>query len=479
MKTKNLKNIIKHSEEFNPGDDLWNKIAASKQPTYSVETMEINKNKEINKRRYTVGRKKGVLITTAVLCIIAVTIGIVSNTQLARAESTDLMKGIKKSSNIKTQSSLSDNFIKSTSNFSVELFKQTANNPKNKGNVLISPTSMYLALGLTLNGADGETKKVMEGALGKYGLTSSELNTNYKTLMDKLAGKKSDTVVNIANSIWYRQGFNVKKDFLQTNADYFGAAAYELDFNDKNAPNNINSWVKKNTNNLIDKMVDEIDDNSIMYLINTVYFNGKWETPFEAQGTFKGDFKTKSGIVKSDFMSQTNNVKYVQSKEKQAVALPYMDGRFSFLAILPAENTDVKTYLQSFDENTISNTLNEMKNGSIYLSLPKFNMDFEYSMKDELANMGLGNIFSIDEANFSKMADISKGNIFVSKVEQKAYIKVGEKGTEAAAATKVEMMTGCAVRPKAVIEFNRPFIYAIVDNKTGLPVFLGIMENPA
>lgn len=471
MKSKNLKNIIKYSEEFNPSEDVWEKIKTDKEPIYSSEIIKVKK------KEYNTKLKSSILATAALICIAVVTVGIFSITQPAKAESTNLMKGITKSPNIQTQGSLSDNFIKSTSSFSMELFKQTANTNK-KGNVLISPASTYLALGLTLNGADGDTKKIMESALGKYGLTSDELNINYKTLMDGLTEKNGDTVISIANSIWYNKGFNVKRNFLQKNADYFNAGAYKLDFKDKNSVNAINAWIKGSTNNLIDKIVDEIPDKTVMYLINTVYFNGKWESPFDPQSTFKWNFKGENGTIKADFMVQQEKISYIQTKEEQAVLLPYKGGRFSFLAILPKENTDVRTYLQSFNENTIRTTISGMKQGVVALTLPKFNIGFDIKLNNVLKNMGLGNIFLKEEANFNKMGDTSHGNIYVSEIEQKTFIKVGEKGTEAAAATTNVEMGISSVPSKIVINFDHPFIYAIVDNKSGLPIFLGIMENP-
>lgn len=468
MKSKDLKNIIKNSEEFNPREEVWGKIKANKETIFTTEIIKVKK------ERYNMKAKKGIMAAAAFICIVGVAAIIFSIIQPVKAKSTDLMKGISMSSNIPKESSLSSDFIKSTSSFSMELFKQTALDNNNKGNVLISPTSMYLALGLTLNGADGETKKLMEKALGKYGLTRDTLNINCKTLMEELGQKNGDTVMNFANSVWYDKNFSVKKDFLQKNADYFNAGAYNLDFKDKNAANNINNWVKDNTNNLIDKMVDKIPDDAVMYLINTVYFNGKWEIPFDAQDTNIGNFKGENGTMQVDFMSQIIENSSIKENGEQSVLLPYKNGRYSFLAMLPKENTDVRTYLKSFDENTIKNIMNEMRKGEVELLLPKFNSEFDGSMKDELTNMGLGNIFSEEEANFNKMGN---GNIYVSEVKQKTFIKVGEKGTEAAAATKVEMKLGSAPI-KIIISFNRPFIYAIVDNKTKLPIFLGIMEDP-
>ena len=260
----------------------------------------------------------GIPAVAAVLAFIMMFTGIFSHGP-SKVYASDLMKEITPQ---KVEAALlSDNFLKSTADFSVDLFKNSYTKGKNS---LISPTSVYIALGMTANGADGNTLKEFEALLGKYNINTKDLNLYYNSLAKELTNTISDKI-SIANSIWYRQdkNLNIKKDFLQTNADYYGAAAYQADFNAKRTVDDINNWVKNNTHNLIDKIIDEIDANTVMYLINTIYFEDQWQKPYTKEEVKKGPFMLQDGKTKTVEFMHSEEIGYLKDAKVQGFIKPY------------------------------------------------------------------------------------------------------------------------------------------------------------
>ncbi|MDP2891916.1 MAG: serpin family protein [Bacillota bacterium] len=372
---------------------------------------------------------------------------------------------------------LDSKFSADVSDFSWDIFK---NSGKNSGNVLISPVSIYLALGMALNGAQGETREAMLEALRSKGLTEEELNTACRDWISFLKQTSGKTQLSVADSIWYRLGFEADKEFLQKNADFFAAAARSLDFNKPEAVETINGWVKDNTKGVIDSIIDKIDADVVMYLINAVYFKGTWQTPFEASKSFDGQFAAPSGSVDVKYMHSESNLSYIDRDGALGVILPYDDGRFSFFAILPAEGTDVRAFLDSLDSASASELLSNLKEGTVNLTLPKFEIAYEDSLINELTDMGMGVAFDPGYADLSGMNASHEKDLYIGEVKHKTFCRVDELGTEAGAVTSVEIpLTAIAPENTVVITFDHPFIYGIMDGDTGLPLFLGLMEDPS
>ena len=377
---------------------------------------------------------------------------------------------------VNVSNAITDKFIDSTQRFSIELFK---NSVKKGENSLISPASVFLALGMTANGAGDETLNSFTTVLGKNDLTMDELNQGYKAYSDELTKKRGSTVLNIANSIWLRDEFIPKAEFLQSNADYYGAAARKLDFNDKASIDVINNWVKQNTNNLIDKIIDKIDHDEVMHLINALYFKAKWEKPFNMERkASQDDFYLSNGKTQTaTFMHLTDQLDYIHAMSASAVLLPYNDGRFALLAILPDKGIALDEYIKTFDENTIPDLLSRGTTTDVSLTFPKFKTTGEFELKDALKTIGLGIAFDKYKAEFSKMGIINE-KLYISSVKHKTFLQVDELGTEAGAVTDVAIKAGGIPMDIQTLVFNRPFVYAIIDTRTSLPLFLGTMENP-
>jgi serine protease inhibitor len=444
-----------------------------------IEKTKIRMLKSLQNRRMAFPVKKIAFTAIPVLMVIVILAVVFINSLsgsgfVMTANAQDLMQGIKPQ-NVDVSNSVTDNFVKSTQNFSINLFKQTY---KNGENTLISPTSAFLALGMTANGADGSTLKEFTNVLGKYGMTVDDLNRAYKAYSNDLTGKRGSTTINNANSIWFRTGLKVKKSFLQDNADFFGAGARALNFDDKNSADTMNNWVKTNTNGKIEKMVDELKPDDVMYLINALYFDAKWQKPFDTKIKASNEtfFLGNGNTTQSTFMHLKDNLDYMKDQSSSAVLLPYDDGRFAMLCILPNKGIKLNDYISTMSENTIPNLIKQKSNVNISVTLPEFKVTADYQLNDMFKGMGLKNAFDSGKADFSKMYEGSNG-LYISSVRQKTFLQINELGTQAGAATSVEMERSIIMDANS-INFNRPFVYAIIDTQTNLSLFLGTIENP-
>lgn len=415
------------------------------------------------------------VIAVVAIMVIVLANGVGSNKLAVTAKAQDLMKGVTPQ-NVDVSGAVSNDFINSTQNFSIDLFKNTY---KSGENALVSPTSAYLALGMTANGASGSTLAAFQNVLGKYGMTADGLNKAYKAYAEALTKKKGSTKLALANSIWLNSDFNANKLFLQKNADFFGAAAEKLNFSAKNSVNVINGWVKNNTGGKFDKIIDRLDGSEVMHLIDALYFEGKWENPFDTESKpFSGSFRLDNGGAATvTYMKLSDKLDYVITKNETAVLLPYDDGRLAMLCILPQKGIKLGSYIGSMTEKTIPALTGKMGSAEAFLTFPQFKVTADNDLNGVLKSMGLGIAFG-GNADFSKMGE-DKEDLNISSVRQKTYLEADENKTQAAAATDVVMQKLCVNSEFAKkIDFNRPFVYALIDTKTNLPLFLGAMEKP-
>ncbi|MCI9575270.1 MAG: serine protease [Clostridiales bacterium] len=376
------------------------------------------------------------------------------------------------SNELDTSSSVPPPFVVATADFSLELFRQSRDSSQN---FLLSPASAALALGMTSNGSGGSTQQQFLTLLGD-GLTQQALNQSYYQWINRLSTDQEGAILNLAGSIWFRKdGFTVNRDFLQTNADYFGADAYQLDFNQPSTIDKINQWVQDNTNGKIEEMVEEISPDTMMYLINTLYFEMNWQTPFPSYATHKKEFHTAdSQTVSTDFMYEEHSPYFADDKA-EGIKKQYADSKYSFVAIRPKNGVSLDDYLDSLTGEQFLSLIQQESTESASFWLPKFRYDSSVLLKEPLKNMGLSDAFSLKTADFSK---ISSTPLYLSQVLQKTFIEVDEVGTKAGAATLVEIKTESAFFIDHELIFDSPFLFAIIENETGLPLFLGTVMNP-
>ncbi len=391
------------------------------------------------------------------------------------SSSVNLMEGIKPNNEIGVMRQMDEKFNQAILNFTWNMFKESSSN---EGNLMISPISAYFALAMAANGADGDTKTEMMKALSAENVPLDDLNKGLNYWMNTIT-KDRIAKFSITNSIWYREGFKANKDFLQTNADYYSAYIRSLDFMQKSAPDTINGWVKEATNDKIDKIVGEINDDLVMYIINAIYFNGDWKYEFSANKTRKESFNAPSGKVETDFMSRRGKMDYLEFNGVTGVILPYLDGQFAFVGLLPEEGETPKDIINNLTVLDLINLMKNKEEKNIELSIPKFEVSYEDSLINELSNMGMKLPFEPYSADFSKMNESGEKDLFIGEIKHKTYIRVDEKGTEAAAVTSIGVEATSMPVEFPRLTFDRPFVYGIVDVTTGIPLFIGIMENPA
>lgn len=358
-------------------------------------------------------------------------------------------------------------FIAHTADFSLDLFRRTCAPDENS---LVSPLSVLLALAMTANGADTETLAQMETVLGGD-IALAQLNEYLYSYASNLPSEENSRL-NIANSIWFREGFAVERDFLQTNADYYGAAAYKSAFDDQTLKD-INNWVKENTAGMIDKILEEIADDAVMYLINALVFDAEWESVYNIEDIHQGQFSAFDGSKQNvDFM-HSEEYKYLDDGQATGFIKPYANNNYSFAALLPNEDIPLQEYLDNLTGERFLHIIASAENTMVKAELPKFSYDYTVQMNDALKGMGMPTAFSEAAADFTRLGRSSRGKIFIGEVLHKAFISVDELGTKAGAVTKVEMtLRGAPVVAKTV-RLDRPFVFAIIDNATNLPVFIG------
>ncbi|MFC2159259.1 serpin family protein [Actinomycetota bacterium] len=343
-------------------------------------------------------------------------------------------------------------------------------------NVFISPLSILLALAMTYNGAVGDTNLAMADAMEFSGMDMEELNQGFSDLMVSILNGDPEVKINIANSIWPRLGFNPKEDFVEINKKYYSSEVNELDFSDPGAVDTINGWIEDATEEKIKEMLKEIPSDAVMYLINAIYFKGDWTYPFEEESTFDEDFNLGDGSKKSvPMMHIIEHFDYMAGDGFGAVRIPYGEEKFSMYIVLPDEGVEIDSVLEGLDSGVWNDLKNGMSNTEVRLAMPKYKMEYGVKLLNGvLKDLGMGIAFT-PEADFSNI----NPDIFISKVMHKAVIEVNEKGSEAAAATVVEMVES-AMPEEEMIEFivDRPFFFIIGDDRSGAVLFMGKVVNP-
>jgi serpin B len=358
--------------------------------------------------------------------------------------------------------------------FAFELFKEVQSLSEAE-NLMISPLSTSYALGMTLNGAVGTTRDAFREVLHFEELSDQEVNESYQDLMAQLVTLDEQVQFSIANSIWYRLGYQVLDDFISINREYFDAAVEELDFSDPGAVDIINGWIEEKTNDKIQDMLDYIPGDAVMYLINAIYFNATWKYQFDPEETFEDDFFLEAGgLHRCDFMQVEGSFHYTSQEKFTAVELPYGDSAFSMVVLLPKAGVSTADLFEELDAESWDSWLNQTYPANVLIQLPKFKYEFKSLLNDPLTNLGLGIAFT-ESADFSKITP--GGGIFISRVIHQTFIDVNEEGTEAAAATIVEMIETSAPQ---VLQFraDKPFFYVIKENSTGAFLFMGKVGKP-
>lgn len=357
--------------------------------------------------------------------------------------------------------------------FGVRLFQSSMEEGKN---TLISPLSVLYALAMTANGAEGDTLAQMEQVLG---MDTEALNGFMRAYLDLLP-ESSVYKLNLANSIWFEDDprFVVEQSFLQTNADYYGAGAYKAAFDDATC-DDINNWVKEHTDGMIPEIIDEIPEDAVMYLVNALAFDAKWQEIYEEYQVRPGTFTREDGSQTEIELMHSEENRYLEDELATGFIKYYKDKQYAFVALLPNEGVSVQEYVESLTGRHLQELLSNPEHITVFAAIPKFETEYSIEMSVVMEEMGMEDAFDSRLADFSRLGTYQGENIRINRVLHKTFISVSEQGTRAGAATAVEIVAEGAIviEDYRTVTLDRPFIYMLIDCQTNLPFFIGTMMD--
>jgi serpin B len=359
-------------------------------------------------------------------------------------------------------------------------FLQDSHRADPDSNLFLAPLSASMALGMTLNGASGNTYQEMRETLGFGALSQGEINQGYRDLMDLLMELDPRVELGVGNSIWYREGFSVRGDFLERMERYFDALVQALDFSDPEAPGVINGWVRDQTRGRIKEIVDPpIDPSTVMFLINATYFKAKWTHRFDKGRTSQAGFFREDGTsTPVPLMEITDTVPYAETEEYQAVDLPYGGGAFSLTVLLPKGEETARSVVESLSPSSWAGIVDHLEDREGTVQLPRFRMEWGRLLNETLQGMGMVDAFLPGVADFSGLSDDALAmGLYVSKVKQKSFVDVNEEGTEAAGVTMVQIDRS-ALPDRFVFRADHPFVFMIRERFSGTVLFAGVFMEP-
>jgi len=363
--------------------------------------------------------------------------------------------------------------------FAFQLYKHI-NKPGE--NLFFSPFSISAAMAMTYTGARNETAKQISHTL-HFNSEAKHFMGGFKNLIESIESDTADTAnhiqLNIANSIWIADSLHLRPMFSLLMQTIYHTQASHINFADTNAKNIINQWVESRTNNKIKNLIPDGGLNALtrMVLVNAIYFHAKWQKPFSKHYTITLPFYvSKHDSVNVKTMNITENYKYYENKNLQAIELPYKGDKLSMLIFLPKGIEGLAKMEKELTNHFYSHVIDSMYSKKVKLSLPKFSTKNQFQINDVLEKMGMPDAFTA-KADFSAMSD---ENLYIDKVFHKAFIDVTEEGTEAAASTVVIMGQSMVVNPQllAIMYVNHPFVFVIRDNTTGCILFMGKITDP-
>lgn len=372
--------------------------------------------------------------------------------------------------NLRTLSASEIQVATSTNQFAFNLFKQVQEEtPQNN---FISPLSVSMALGMTLNGASAETQESILQTIDYGDLSPQEVNSGYKDLTALLLSMDRKVKLGIANSVWYSDKYHAKEDFTTLIKEFYDGTVSSLNFSDDNSKNVINKWVEDKTNDRIKDLIDHIEPNEVMFLVNAIYFKGDWTYQFDKSKTHDAPFHKLDGSTTSVDMMQAEKVKLKRywNDEIHLLDIPYGNKQFSLTLIIPHQSDKIQDVVRKLNSEDIAYWLSEADSASPEFELPKFKMTWKKDLKETLEEMGMR---TVDFPNlFEEPLDLE-----ITRVVHQTFLDVNEEGTEAAAATAVGVGV-TSVGPPTKITVDKPFIFLLREKHSGTILFMGQLIDP-
>jgi len=367
------------------------------------------------------------------------------------------------------------------SSFGIEVLKKVARKNEESKNLMISPASIAIALSIAMNGACGETQEAFKRTLNLDDIELDEINNIFKELAERIVTKSEKVELRIANSIWSRKELKLKESFVEKNRKYYDSEIRSLDFSDPKSVEIINKWVDEKTNGKIPSIINAISPQDLIFIINAIYFNGKWEMQFDKSKTKDEIFHTFSGTNKKVPMMriENKNFRYTENDEFSGIFLPYADKEKIMVALLP-RNKKIDKFIEEMTWDKLKDWLSDFRMRKGTVIIPRFKFETLTRLKNILSELGLKVAFR-NSADFCGMFENTDSNAFITGVIHKTFIDVNEEGTEAAAVTGI--MVGTAIQHKKpepfVFRADRPFFFMIIDLRTRLVLFSGVVLDPS
>ncbi|XP_061178772.1 serpin B6-like [Saccostrea echinata] len=365
-------------------------------------------------------------------------------------------------------------FTKANREFMLSLLKQLPS----ETNIFYSPFSISTALAMVHLGAGGETLKEMNQALhfGKM----DNIYSSFSTYLGFLSKATGNNTLNTANRIYQSMRFTAEESFLQSCAKYFNATVESVDFSQSEASSKkINSWVSQKTENKIQDLIpaSALSSQTLMVLVNAIYFKGIWNSPFETRHTKKMEFRNGKAKYMTDMMYQKEyfNFSHVSDLKFDILELPYEGKTITMVILLPTAVDGLEAMEQSLTETVLKNALNNLSEQEVKVYLPKFKIESAFQLKSYLSALGMLSAFDPNRANFSGI--YKDQDVFMSEVFHKAFVDVNEEGTEAAAATGV-VITLTSIRFPPEFRADHPFLFFIRDTVNDVILFAGRFYDP-
>ena len=394
----------------------------------------------------------------------------------AQVKSKNLTDGIKRDA-IAVTADFDKAETQAVSDFAAKLLQQAH---RDNTSTVISPISVLYALAMTANGADGETLSQMEQL---FGMDIDSLNEYLYSTVSVLPSDEGYDI-DFANSIWVtddEQKFKVSEAFLQQVKNYYDAAVYTSAFDDSTLKD-INNWVAQKTNGQIQDILDKIAEDAVMYLINAINFEADWQTEYEKHSVKDGIFTKSDGREQTVQFMYSGEYGYLEDDTTTGFIKYYKDREYAFVALLPDKDVRFDDYMASLSGKKLTALMDNIMPLQVNAAMPKFETTFDIEMSEALENLGMTYAFDRQIADFSRMGTAQQEgeNVCINRVIHKAFIRVAEKGTQAGAATVVEMVAeGAAEITEEIknVRLDRPFVYMIVDTQNNLPLFIGTVCN--
>jgi serine protease inhibitor len=373
--------------------------------------------------------------------------------------------------------------VRDNTSFAVDLYKRISST---EGNLILSPYSISTAMSMTYAGARGNTEKQIAKAL-HFSQNQNDLHSSFVSLQSELEEtmKRDNIILNIANSLWAKQEYPFKQEYLSLIEKNYSASVTPVDF--RNAPSDavdkINQWVNEKTNGKIQRIItiNELRQELSFVLVNTIYFKANWPVPFNPSDTRNKEFwiSPNDSVSVPTMYESWRGAMYAEFENLQILELPYVGGNISMYILLPKEKDGLKKLEASLSVENLGKWMRGLKriskNQRLELYLPKFKMTYKLDLRSPLKAMGMVDAFSLPPADFSGMTD---EKIYMELALHKAFIDLNEKGTEAGAATAMGGAGLIERYEEIYFRADHPFLFLIQDNQTGSILFMGRLTNP-